>query len=105
MLKAIAPYAKPNVQKNVTDVSIYTAERSTDIFFILLPEWSANFPPFNLARLSAVVKQAGYNSQILDINVQCFRKWVDDLRPNKLVDFEMWNSGSSWRWIDDTSII
>ena len=101
MLKAIAPYAKPNVQKNVTDVSIYNAERSTDIIFILLPEWSANFPPFNLARLSAVVKQAGYNSQILDINVQCFRKWVDDLRPNKLVDFEMWNSGSSWRWIDE----
>ena len=101
MLKAIAPYAKPNVQKNLTDVSIYRAERNTDLMLILLPEWSANFPPFNLARLSAVVKQAGYNSQILDINVQCFRKWVNELRPNKLVDFEMWNSGSSWRWVDE----
>jgi len=101
MLKAIAPYAKPNVQKNLTDVSIYRAERNTDLMLILLPEWSANFPPFNLARLSAVAKQAGYNSQILDINVQCFRKWVNELRPNKLVDFEMWNSGSSWRWVDE----
>ena len=101
MLKAIAPYAKPNVQKNLTDVSIYRAERNTDLMLILLPEWSANFPPFNLARLSAVAKQAGYNSRILDINVQCFRKWVNELRPNKLVDFEMWNSGSSWRWVDE----
>ncbi len=101
MLKAIAPYAKPNVQKNLTDVSIYRAERNTDLMLILLPEWSANFPPFNLARLSAVAKQAGYNSQILDINVQCFRKWVNELRPNKLVNFEMWNSGSSWRWVDE----
>jgi radical SAM superfamily enzyme YgiQ (UPF0313 family) len=101
MLKAIAPYAKSNVQKNLTDVSIYRAERNTDLMLILLPEWSANFPPFNLARLSAVAKQAGYNSRILDINVQCFRKWVNELRPNKLVDFEMWNSGSSWRWVDE----
>ncbi len=101
MLKAIAPYAKPNVQKNLTDVPIYRTERNTDLMLILLPEWSANFPPFNLARLSAVAKQAGYNSQILDINVQCFRKWVNELRPNKLVDFEMWNSGSSWRWVDE----
>jgi radical SAM superfamily enzyme YgiQ (UPF0313 family) len=102
MLKAIAPYAKPNVQRHVTDVSIQHAQRQTKLMLVLLPEWSANFPPFNLARLSAVAKQAGYESQILDVNVKCFRKWNNYLKPNKSVDFEMWNSGSSWRWIDES---
>ena len=102
MLKAIAPYAKPRVQSHVTDVSIQHAQRQTKLMLVLLPEWSANFPPFNLARLSAVAKQAGYESQILDVNVQCFRKWNNYLKPNKSIDFEMWNSGSSWRWIDES---
>ena len=99
MLEVIAPYAKANVQKNVTDVSIEYATRKTKLILTLLPEWSANFPPFNLARLSAVAKEAGYETQILDINVKCFRRWDDDLQPNKKIDFELWNSGSSWRWV------
>lgn len=101
MLKAIAPYAKANVQKNVTDVSIDYAVRKTKLQLVILPEWSANFPPFNLARLSAVAKQAGYLTSILDANVKCFRRWNDDLKPNKKINFELWNSGSSWRWVGD----
>ena len=101
MLKVIAPYAKPNVQKNVTNISIDYATRKSKLMLVLLPEWAAKFPPFNLARLSAVTKEAGYETQILDVNVKCFRRWEDDLGPNKKVDFEMWNSGSSWRWIGE----
>ncbi len=101
MLKVIAPYAKQTVQKNVTDITIDYAVRNTKLMLVLLPEWSANFPPFNLARLSAVVKEAGYQTQILDANVKCFRLWEDHLKPNKLIDFEMWNSGSSWRWVGE----
>lgn len=100
MLRAIAPYAKPTVQKNVTDVSIEYATRKTRLLLALLPEWAANFPPFNLARLSAVAKQAGYQTTILDVNVKCYRRWDDKLSPNNELDFELWNSGTSWRWLN-----
>ena len=100
MLKAIAPYAKPTVQRNVTDVSIDYANRKTKLMLVLLPEWSAYFPPFNLARLSAVAKQAGYQTKILDANAACFKKYKYEIRYNKEVPFSLWNSASSWRWVD-----
>ncbi len=101
MLKAIAPYAKPTVQKNVTDVSIDYAIRKTKLMLVLLPEWSAYFPPFNLARLSAVAKQAGYQTKILDANAECYKKWKDEIRYDESIRFKLWNSASSWRWVDD----
>lgn len=101
MLKVIAPYAKPTIQKNVTDISIDYSTRKTKLMLVLLPEWSANFPPFNLARLSAVAKEAGYQTRILDVNVKCWRAWDDNIRHNKSIDFQMWNSGSNWRWVGE----
>lgn len=100
MLKAIAPYAKPSVQKNVTDITIDRAHRNTKLVLVLLPEWAAQFPPFNLARLSAVVKEAGYASTILDINARCYKEWKLDIKHRNQVDFDLWNPASSWRWVD-----
>lgn len=100
MLEAIKPYAKPSVQKNVTTIEIVKATRKTKLMLVMLPEWSANFPPFNLARLSAVTTAAGYDTTILDINVKCFNRWKKEIKPNNTLGFEMWNSGSSWRWIE-----
>jgi hypothetical protein len=64
-LKAIAQYAKPVEQKNLTTVSMEYANRKTKLMLVLLPQWAAEFPPFNLCRLSAVAKQAGYESKVL----------------------------------------
>jgi len=100
MLKAIAPYAKP-VQKNVTDVLIEKATRKTKLMLVQLPEWSAYFPPFNLARLSAVAKQAGFESRILDINARCFRDYNYLIKDQGVIDFTLWNPASSWRWCGD----
>jgi radical SAM superfamily enzyme YgiQ (UPF0313 family) len=101
MLAAIAPYAKASVQKNVTDVTIDYASRKTKLILVLMPEWSARFPPFNLARLSAVAKEAGYQTRILDINAKCYREYKLNIRPANTLNFTLWNPASSWRWVGE----
>lgn len=97
MLEEIKPYAKKATQKNVTTIDIVETSRNSKLAFLLLPEWSAYFPPFNLARLSAVCKRAGYESKIYDLNAKCYRIYKDTLEDK--LEFTMWNSASSWRWI------
>lgn len=101
MLSAIALYAKPNVQKNVTTVDINYSYRNTKLILVLLPEWAAQFPPFNLARLSAVSKQAGYATTILDINAKCYKEYRENIKHNNKLGFTLWNPASSWRWVGE----
>ena len=69
MLQAIAPFAKGQVQKGVEDIHFEPATKNTKLLLILMPEWATMFPPFNMARLSAVARRAGYESKCLDLNV------------------------------------
>jgi radical SAM superfamily enzyme YgiQ (UPF0313 family) len=101
MLSAIAPYAKPNIQKNVTTVDIDYSYRKTKLALILLPEWAAQFPPFNLARISAVSKHAGYETLILDINAKCYKEYKEKIKPFNKLNFTLWNPASSWRWVGE----
>lgn len=101
MLAAIAPYAKNKVQKNVTTVDISYATRKTKILFLLCPEWAPMFPPFNLARLSAVAKGAGYESSCIDLNIKAYndsRSWIAE---NK-IDFDPWDGAREWKWLAST---
>jgi hypothetical protein len=100
MLKAIAPYAKSSVQKNVSDIAMDYATRKTKMALVLLPEWSAYFPPFNLARLSAVARQAGYETKIFDVNARAYKEYRSKKDIVKL-DFQLWDSASSWRWVGE----
>ena len=96
MLKAIAPYAKGIVQKNVTTIELIPATRKTKIMFILMPEWATMFPPFNLARLSAVAKGAGYDSKCLDLNIKAYnylRPYVKD----GTLDADPWDGTREWK--------
>jgi len=97
-LNAIAQYAKPTEQKNTTTVEIVSAKRNTKSMLVLLPQWAAEFPPFNLCRLSAVVKQAGYQSKIIDANIKAYRYYKDQFE-NKL-DYKLWDPTTIWRWCD-----
>jgi len=99
MLEAIKPYAKASVQKNVTDIPIECSIRKSKLALVLMPQWAAHFPPFNLARLSAVVKQAGYQTKILDINARCYKEYKDNIEVKENLEFELWNSTSNWRWV------
>lgn len=97
IMEAILPYAKPIKQKNLTGLSIQSVSRKTKIRFFLLPEWAVNFPPYNLARLVAVCKQAGYYADAVDLNITSYRnhkKWD--------IDFDPWHGSKEWRWMGDS---
>lgn len=98
-LKAIAQYAKPVEQKNTTTVVIQKAERNTRLLLALLPQWAAEFPPFNICRLSAVALQAGYESKVLDANITSFRFYEKEIK-HKL-DYKLWDPTTIWRWCGD----
>ena len=101
MLEAIREYAKPTEQKNLTPVYIDYKTRNTKLVLCLCPEWAPEFPPFNLARLSGVVKSAGYETCIIDLNIKTYNKYTNDLWPNKKIPFRMYDPSGSWHWVGD----
>jgi hypothetical protein len=96
MLQAIAPYAKSNVQKGVTQVEIIPSTKNTKLLLLLLPEWATMFPPFNMARLSAVAKGAGYESKCIDLNVKAFNYMKEN--DNCGLDYSPWDGAREWKW-------
>ena len=98
MLRAIAPYAKLTPQKNTTTVDMSYAVRKTRLVLVLLPQWAAEFPPFNLCRLSAVAKEAGYASSIIDANIKAYNYYKQNA--DKL-DYVLWDPTTIWRWCGD----
>lgn len=99
MMEAIAPYAKPTVQKNLTPVYVDYKTRNTKLVLVLCPEWSPYMPPFSLARLSGIAKSAGYETWLIDLNVKAFTAFRDDWWPNKKIPFRLWDPSASWRWL------
>ena len=97
MLQAIAPFAKDRVQKGVTEVDIIPATKNTKFLLILMPEWATMFPPFNLARLSAVSTNAGYATKCLDINIKSY----NHMRQNNHFDlgYNPWDGTREWKWL------
>lgn len=102
MMDAIAPYAKPTVQKNLTPVYVDYKTRETTMVLVLCPEWSPYMPPFSLARLSGIAKAAGYETHIMDLNVKAYNAHRDDWLPNNKLGFRLWNPAQSWRWLGDS---
>ena len=101
-MEAIAPYAKPTVQKNLTPVYVDYKTRETTMVLVLCPEWSPYMPPFSLARLSGIAKAAGYETTIMDLNVKAYNAYRDDWQPNNKLGFRLWNPAQSWRWLGET---
>ena len=98
MMKAIAPYAKTKVQKNVTDVDLSYKKRKTKLLMILMPEWAPEFPPFNIARLVAVAKRAGYETNALDLNIKAYRAIREQIASGTL-DYDPWDGAREWKWL------
>lgn len=96
IMEAILPYARTSPQKNLTEVVINKVTRKSKIIFLLLPEWAFNFPPYNLARLISVVKNAGYFADAIDLNVKAWRD-----HKNWNIDFNPWHGSKEWRWMGE----
>lgn len=98
-LRAIEQYARPIEQKNTTTVKINRASRRSKLMLALLPQWAAEFPPFNLCRLSAVAKEAGYQSKVIDANIKAFRYYDTELKDK--LGYTLWDPTTIWRWCDN----
>jgi radical SAM superfamily enzyme YgiQ (UPF0313 family) len=98
VLDALKPYARAKPQSNLTEVKIENVTRKTSIAFLLLPEWAINFPPYNVARLAAVTKNAGYKTHAFDLNVKAFR----DYKNWAGIDFDPWDGAREWKWMKES---
>jgi hypothetical protein len=98
VMDAILPYAKSRPQSNLTNVSFDYVSRNTSILFLLLPQWARMFAPYNLARLVALTKSAGYKTDAIDIN----SKAGVDSNTWKGINYDPWSSAREWKWIGNT---
>jgi hypothetical protein len=95
MVRTMAQYVKNTPQKNITPVVIENVTRKTKLSLIMMPEWGVYFPPYNLSRLSAVTRAAGFKTTVFDINVKSYHLLKDKL------DFDPWDSNREWMWVGD----
>ena len=102
MMDAIAPFAKKTIQKNLTPVYVDYKTRKTKMVLVLCPEWSPYMPPFSLAKLSGIAKAAGYETNIIDLNVRAYNLHNNDWIPNNKLPFKLWDPAASWHWLGDT---
>ena len=80
-------------RKNLTTVNLQpNISRLTRVALILAPEWGAQIPPYNLARLSALSKASGYATQCFDLNIAAYHYG----------DKDQWNGYNDWRWSNET---
>ena len=99
MLEAIAPYARKANPTNITEVEIIPSTKDTSIIFILLPEWSPMFVPFNIARLSSIVLKAGYSTKCYDLNVELYNE-SKEWRKQGVLNYNPWDGARAYKWAD-----
>jgi len=69
-IKSMLKYAKPRPQANLSSFRVETVTRKTHLALILMPKWAVFFAPYNIARLTAVTRKAGYRTSAFDWNVE-----------------------------------
>ena len=92
MAQTMADLVKQKPQKNLTQVVIHNATRKTHVCLVMVPEWGVFFPPYNIARLSAVTRAAGYKTTVFDVNVKAWRATKD------VIPFDAWDGSKEWMW-------
>ena len=97
MARRMLQYAMPRPQSKLTTVKIDKVTRKTHITLILMPKWAVLFAPYNIARLAAVTRAAGYRTSVFDWNVQTWHKL------KKVLDDDPFAGHGSrdYLWLDD----
>lgn len=98
MARRMMQYAMSKPQSKLSTVKIEKVTRKTHIALILMPKWAVLFAPYNIARLAAVTRAAGYRTSVFDWNVQTWHKLK-----NKLDEDPFEGHGSrDYLWLDQT---
>ena len=103
IMGSLLPYAQPVKVDKKTTVEIFNATREISLVLMLLPEWAATYPPYNLARLAAVTKAAGYQTHVFDVNVETYkrsRSWNLGWDPWDYVYMTRWFSPQSQELVE-----
>ena len=98
MIKTMAKYARPIPQKNLSDVKIeHSVTRKTHLALVSLPKWAVYFAPYNIARLAAVTRAAGYKTTVRDFNVDAWNRLKD------VMEEDPWYGHGSrdYLWLDE----
>lgn len=95
LVSGSAPIKKKRT--GVEDVKIFNATRKTKITFVLVGMWTIDMPPYNLARLTAVTRAAGYETELLDFNRDSYEKMK--IKNPKVSD--TYNPSLSWNWHEE----
>lgn len=80
---------------NVLSVDSTYASRKTKITLCVLGSWAIYMPPYNLARLSALTREAGYLTRVYDFNIQSYH---DMHLINPQLAEDAWNSANFKMW-------
>ena len=83
-------------RRNLTQIDISKATRKTKITFCILGSWAIYMPPYGMARLSALTREAGYLTRVHDFNVE---SWWDLKAANPALE-PAWGPGNFWWWRD-----
>lgn len=103
ILDALMPYARKTKRANLTDVEINYASRKSSICFLMLPEWAISMVPYNIARLAAITKNAGYQTYAYDLNIAAYKASRDNAWAG--IDFDPWDNVYNTRWMIENEYI
>lgn len=81
---------------NVKSVEVDSAFRKTKLTLVILGSWAIYMPPYNLARLSALTREAGYYTRVFDLNVESHY----ELKDANIELADAWNGANYWWWQD-----
>lgn len=79
-------------RNNLANISYHHVTRKTKLVMTILGCWGVYFPPYNIARLTALTRDAGYLTKVFDFNVTAYH----DLKPSGLDS--AWNSNHHYWW-------
>ena len=96
ILEAMSKYSRKTPAKNLTTISTDYKTRETSVVLLLIPEWAPDFPPYNLARLSAISRAAGYETEVFDVNQDAYCQ-----RKSWEIEYDPWDNESMPKWFDE----
>lgn len=90
-----APQARVKRQ-GVTSVNVFNATRKTKITLCVLGSWAIYMPPYNLARLTSLIRESGFHTNVYDYNVDSHYRLKE---ANPALE-DAWNGANYWWWQD-----
>ena len=63
------------------------------ISLVMAPAWGVVFPPYNLARLTAVLRQHGFSAKVHDVNIECYNY----IKDSSSIDY--WDATYYYAWL------